>query len=516
MKMKEKNQYTKFLRHIFCLAAISIIAAVTVSCSKDDIPVSDDPVPDNPAPVVETRPQRLVRLTDCTSWTLAEFSELMQTLYRDGLSEIFFDYNAPEQFEYALDAMSIAHFADNAPKLAAKFLKEGSMGYHFERQNFLYSTVTAAGDSAVLSGSVIYPISNSGKPHTLDGWTVYSDFATTNNEVRLSAYPEMSYFRAAFNQAVAFSDLQGFGATNMIPNDATTTQLLPCYFDYLSRARQTVDATIAASQVLDMKGLTMAQDQFVENMGVSLGAPAALGVLKYIETEECCQGWVRDSLMRGIRTFAAGGPINMWDVFTDFLKADVSMEYYYFPMMIATSVFASFPDRLRNYEISDFFNPRMRIPVPTTLGETIGIIEAVASAHFDNFSSYAADEIEFYFGSKMKRMMESSMFNEDGMPNLEDPKMAILKMALESYSISDGWSPHSPVLLAHSPQDDVTEFERVTDALKQFRSVNDDVSFLPLPGNHLISSFLCHLYMLYNPHPSLYVDRWASLFGLDL
>lgn len=112
--------------------------------------------------------------------------------------------------------------------------------------------------------------------------------------------------------------------------------------------------------------------------------------------------------------------------------------------------------------------------------------------------------------------MESSMFNEDGMPNLEDPKMAILKMALESYSISDGWSPHSPVLLAHSPQDDVTEFERVTDALKQFRSVNDDVSFMPLPGNHLVSSFLCHLYMLYNPHPSLYVDRWASLFGLDL
>lgn len=506
----------KIIKQLYAIAAAAVMAAVAVSCSKDNDPITEDNDPDVPVdtvPAVDcTRPERLVQLTGCTRWTVNEFSELLQHLYRTGFDLIF--GSESDMVEFTVDAMALTHFGDNIPILAAKFLKEGSIGFHFERQSFLYRSVTAAGDSATFSGAVVYPYSSSGRAHTLDGWTVYSDFATTNNEVRMTAYPEVAYFRSVFNQAAVFSDTQGFGATN-IRNENATVPLLPCYFDYYAKGRQTVDAAIAASQVLEMKGMKMAQDQYVENMGVSLGSAGALGVLRYIESEKDCSQWVRDSLLRNIRTFAATGPLNPWDVFMNLLEKDEPLSIYYFPMGMVTSAFASFPDQFRDYTVNDFFDPRMSdIMISTPLGDTLCILDAISCAYFDDWNEGGAQEIESYFETRISKMLHPGMISEDGTPNMDDPKMALLKMALDSWSTTNGWSPKSPVLLVHSKDDELTDVSMITEAYDQFKSTNKDVSFIPLPGDHTVSSFITHVYMLFNPHPSLYVDKWAPIFEL--
>jgi len=506
----------KIIKQLYVIAAAVVMTAVAVSCSKDNDPITEDNdpvVPVDTVPAVAcTRPERLVQLTGCTRWTVSEFSELLQDLYRLGLGTIYGDSSAT--VEAALDVISIAHFGDNVPILAAKFLKEGSIGFHFERQNFLYRSVTAAGDSATFSGSVVYPFSNSGMTHTLDGWTIYTDYGSTNNENRMSNFVEVPYFRAAFNQAVAFSDIQGFGATNMKNVDATTP-LLPCFFDNYAKGRQTVDAAVAASQVLEMKGLEMAQDQFVENMGFSLGAPGAFGVVKYIESEKDCPAWVRDSLMRGIRTFAAAGPLDTWEVFTDLVEKDEPLAIYHFPIALVVSAFASFPDQFNDYTLNDFFDPRMSdIMVPTILGDTMCIIDAIACNDYEEWAIQGANELETLFEGRITKMLHPGMFDADGKPNLADPRMALFKMALESYSVSDGWNPKSPVLIAHSKDDELTDIDRITDVYNQFKSTNNDVGFLPLAGDHTASAFLSHIYTLLNPHPSLYVDKWAPILEM--
>jgi len=490
----------KTIKQYSAIVTAVAVTAIMISCSKDG-PVQE---------ISDSRPARLVQMTDCTSYTINEFSELLQALYRLGLSSVYGESSST--IEAALDALSIAHFGDNLPILSAKFLKEGSAGFHFERQNFLYRSVTAAGDSATFSGSVVYPYSNSGKPHTLDGWTIYSDYGSTNNENRMSNFVEVPYFRAAFNQAVTFCDMQGYGATNR-KNKEATTELMPCFFDHYAKGRQTVDAAVAANQVLEMKGMKMAQDQFVENMGFSLGAPGALGVVKYIESEKDCPAWVRDSLMRNIRTFAAAGPLNVWDVFTDLVKKDEPLAIFHFPIALVISAFASFPEQFKDYTLYDFFDPRMSdIIVPTILGDTMCIIDAIACNDYEEWAIQGANELETIFEGRITKMLHPGMFDDNGKPNLADPKMALLKMALESYSISNGWSPKSPVLMAHSKDDELTDIDRITAVYNQFKSANNEVRLLPLIGDHTASSFLSHIYVLLNPHPSLYVDKWAPLF----
>jgi len=433
----------------FILAAVVLMTAIP-ACSGGS--TDDDIRKEQSAPDLTARPQRLVRMTGCTQWTSGEFSELLQFMSNNYLNG---GYGASPEYETTAGAIAIAHFGDNVPTLAAKFLAEGSIGFHFERQNFLYRSVTAAGDSATFSGSVIYPCSNSGRPHTLDGWTIYSDFSNTCDVERVSEFPVFPYFRAAFNEAVALGDTQGFGATN-VRNDHATTPLLPCYFDPYSKGRQTVDATIAASQVLELKGLAMAQDRYVENMGVSMGASDALGVLRYIQSEKDCPVWVRDSLLRGIRTFAGQGPLNMWESSLSLLEGDGTMSRFVFPMMIVTSAFASFPDQFRDYTIYDFFDPRVRnVMVPTDMGDTLCVLDAVAGAHYRYWFQYGYDELVSVFGTSLRNIMHSSLFAEDGTPNLNDPKMKLLKMAMDRWALSDGWNPKSPVLMVYGSEDEL-------------------------------------------------------------
>lgn len=488
------------------ILAVTVITTILPACSGDRM--DSDLNQEQPATDMSARPQRLVRLTDCTRWTAYEFSELMQFMYREKFSALDFEFS---QMESIVDAIAVAHFADNIPILAAKFLSEGSFGYHFERQNFLYRSVTATGDSATFSGSVVYPLANSGNSHTLDGWTVYSDFSNTSNTTRLSNYPEVPYFRAALNQAVVFSDTQGFGATN-VRNENATVPLQPCYFDNYTKGRQTVDAAIAASQILDMKGILMAQDQFVENMGISIGGTGALSILKYIESETDCPVWVRDSLMRGIRTFVAEGPMDMWNSTVGLLERDESMTNFVYPIIAVTSAFASFPSQFKDYTIHDFFNPVMSdIMVPTDLGDTLCILDAVARVSYDCWAAYGYDELVAHFGTKIINMMRSGMYNEDGTPNMDDPKTALLKMAMDKYSFSDGWTPKSPVLLAYSSGDELAGLDGIRDIYNRFKSANRDVSLVTLSGDHITATSWSQLYMLLNPRPSMYVDKWASI-----
>ncbi len=355
-------------RFYVVLAVMSMIGIFT-SCSKDDF--IEEPF----QPDMDNR-YRLVELCDRTEYTTDNFNDVFKAYITSYLDVIDMEMEiSPADMLSALDVFINLNYA----KLSLKFnIERHYSGYKFVKQNFYYSSVNATGDSATFSGSVIYPAPKLGNGHKLDGMSLVHQCANCDNNDILSKNSAMFSFRAIFNQAVVFSDTEGFGADY---------GNYPPYFDGFTKGRQYIDAAIAAMQVLKQEDITFTRNSFTENIGVSLGGNAALGTQKYLESAQCPK-WVEREIMPNFSTFASDCPTSIKGIFNQYLINDVLTFPCVVPMMVST-MFAINPATRAECRFEDYFDSHINDhKIPNSNGVYVGDLEAFTQTLLPSINVY--------------------------------------------------------------------------------------------------------------------------------
>ncbi len=461
------------------LAVLAVLAVFT-SCSKDGF--IEEPF----QPDMDNR-YRLVELSNRTEYATDNFNDVFKAYLTSYLDVIDMEVEiSPASILSALDVFINLNYT----KMSLKFNLEGHLsGFKFVKQNFHYRSVKANGDSATFSGSVIYPAPKSGKGHRLDGISLVHQCANCDNNDILSKNSAMFSFRAIFNQAVVFSDTEGFGVDY---------GNCPPYFDGFSKGRQYIDAAIAAMQVLKQENITFTRTCFTENIGVSLGGNAALGTQKYLESTQC-PSWVEREILPNFSTFASDCPTSIKGIFNQYLIDDILTFPCVVPMMVST-MFAINPSTRGECQFEDYFDSHINDHmIPNSNGEYVGDLEAFTQTLLPSINVYT------YFteyGGNMKLFMNHDLFDPVGRLDMSNRLSQMLSLNLDRLDIADNWSPSHPLFWIHSPEDNVIPFGTAYDTYQQFRKKRGNVLFMPSTGSHVSSSCIDLIYVCLSERPS--------------
>ncbi len=476
-------------------------ATIAVSCSEDDkITVEqgqeqEQPVDEPTGPDMENR-DRLLELTQKYDYDPEDFQQTFVQYLSYYLMALGLDTESMGITQEDMSSLIEQYMDYYFNVLKRKFMLEGHVGgYKFVKQCFTYRSVRSNGDSATFSGAVMYPSPLYGGRHKVDGLCFIHQYANMDNNNTLSNAFDLYNLRVMFNQALIFSDTEGFGADygSYVP-----------YFDGYAKGRQNVDAAIAAAQFLKGKGISVSENGYTENVGVSLGANAAFGTQKYFESAECPK-WVGEEVLHDFRTFAGNGPTSISRVFDHYCETDFLYFTFIVPMMVST-MYAGDPSIDDYYSYLDFFDEHandktIRNSARVKKGELDVFFETLLP--FTSLFSYLRD-----YKNSMKSLMNSSLYTEDGTLNREKKQVQLLYNSLKKVEISDGWAPEHPIVMVHSTDDSLIPYYTSYDSYLDFVENDGNVVFIPTSGDHLESSVLSMIYASIIERPSL-------LFGAD-
>lgn len=435
------------------------------SCTSEDI-LEPEPF----RPDMENR-HRLVETTGVRTYTPDEFSSAFAQAVNGYIMYLYPDLPIPaEGISLALKSF----VSTRSSELYWKFVLEGHFSYSFTNQKFTFRSVRADGDSATFSGSVLYPTPGSGS-HILDGMTLLHNYANADDNSLLTKQFDMLYLRVIYNQAIVFCDTEGFGADY--------GQCVP-YFDGFSKGRQQVDAAIAANEILRKRGITFRGDAFTENIGVSLGGNSAMGAQKYLESSQC-PDWVEEEVLPGFRSFVTDCPTSVGKILDCYMDNDSLTIPCTVPMMVST-LFATQPEAADEFTFYDYFDENInRYRITNSKGRKVGELDAFIQ------SLLPQDKLFVYFasyGSRMKKFMNQSLFNEYGRLDRNLRQVQLLYNCLDKIDIAKDWTPEHPMLWLSSPDDDVIPYTVSQDTYIKFKDNHGEVVLIPTAGTHVEST----------------------------
>ncbi len=433
--------------------------------------------------VNEDNKTRLVSVYETKSWTLEEFTSMVVKSIVGNIGQIGDNETL----------MSIADEAVNLyrQKIDADFLHRG---WHMEKANFTYRSLTASGDSATFSGCVVFPCANDNSTHFLSGVTIYSPHLFVRDAERPTAMERPVWFRAIYDEAVVTSDGQGFGASS---------DMIVPFFDGYAKGIQSVDATMAALEYLKSRNIEVSPFGYTENVGASLGAQQALGVQRYIESADCPM-WVKYQL-HNIETYASTGPIEPYSIFDSYIEKNDSLSYTNIPVYMVLSLFASFPDMVSQYDIADFFEAKVSEYVIKVNGEDMLLLDGIRNKVVDSGEFNKC--FRKLYGCHLKKLLAPDMIDSNGKLDLSNEKAAILKTALESFSSVADWIPMNRLLISHSKDDDVLFYDETMKSYCKLNRRNPlKVEFTESYGGHGLSTGIAIARMTFLQHPALHSD----------
>lgn len=434
----------KFLAY---LAAGAVLA--TAGCSKEkDI-----------SPQVADTPHRLVEEYLCTSQAIGQVSQIVLVKYLD----LFKGY---ENFA--------AYFINTLIEMLTYIQKQefdnpDNDPWHLEQHYFTYRSVLATGDSATLSGMVTYPMFNDSRQRPpLNGLTIFND------KVKLvdnTGQPGLEVAaRAALNQAVVSTDIEGFG----IQSD----RWVP-YFDAFTKGRQSIDAAIAAKELLESKGFTFKPDAKTWNFGISLGGHHALGVLKYYESDQCPQSVRR--FLPDFRTFASICPIDVRKLFLEYTEKD-KLGYPFAALMMVSTIFSVFPETQSEYSLEDFLSQAVNTKIVTVDSVTYTVPESFRRKLIER--DQLRTVLNEATGGYMRKILAPDMFDQDGNLDSRNPKSQLLLQTMDYVSLSHDWQPAHPTHMIYSPDDTIIYYNSVKDELDRFIRDGAPIGLEQSTGSH--------------------------------
>lgn len=487
------SQVNRTIKTIIC----SLCIGLAFACSEKAV----DPVP-QPDPqeeqkdttqhrqdptIAEDSHVRLVEVLQRRSWQLDEYKAFLDTVVAD-----FGEFD-----------MSTAHTMVTAFTAACynglnnSFLFEKNRKWHFEQYIYSYRSVSASGDSITLQSGVVLPCPEEGHSHKLDGITLYNHYLTTAN---FNLPPELGCIastRVLFNEAVVFSDTEGFGISS---------DRFPPFFDSFAKGRQQIDAAMAALELMEDAGVTLDKNAYTENVGASLGASQAIGAQMYLESDLCPQ-WCTEKLP-GLRTYATTGPLEPKEIFMTYAETD-SISYAIIPLMMVYTLFSSYPELAQGYEVKDFFIPEMATEkMVTAYGQEYTFFEAIECKNVGSEKIHSA--FEEYFDNRMLSFISKDMLDAEGKFDPAAEKSRILLEAMDRLKLTD-WSPKHPLLIVHSKDDDVIPYGKTYISYMKLAAHSSNVEFAHSYGNHQTATTLGITRIALMNRPSYNIE-WNSTF----
>ena len=436
------------IRKFLAYLAVGAVLA-TAGCSKEkDI-----------SPQVADTPHRLVEEYLCTSQAIGQVSQIVLVKYLD----LFKGY---ENFA--------AYFINTLIEMLTYIQKQefdnpDNDPWHLEQHYFTYRSVLVTGDSATLSGMVAYPMFNDSRRRPpLNGLTIFND------KVKLvdnTGQPGLEVAaRAALNQAVVSTDIEGFG----IQSD----RWVP-YFDAFTKGRQSIDAAIAAKELLESKGFTFKPDAKTWNFGISLGGHHALGVLKYYESDQCPQSVRR--FLPDFRTFASICPIDVGKLFLEYTEKD-KLGYPFAALMMVSTIFSVFPETQSEYGLEDFLSQAVNTKTVTVDSVTYTVPESFRRKLIER--DQLRTVLNEATGGYMRKILAPDMFDQDGNLDSRNPKSQLLLQTMDYVSLSHDWQPAHPTHMIYSPDDTIIYYNSVKDELDRFIRDGAPIGLEQSTGSH--------------------------------
>lgn len=430
---------------------IAIFAVLATGCSKGKGP---DKEPD-PYDI----PHRLVEEYLNISFSLDNVFDVFMLRY----NYLFYGYEdfAGMVVKYMLQELS------NMQK--EEFDNPENDPWHLEQHYFKYRSVLANGDSATLSGLVAYPMFNDSRQRPpFNGLTIFNDKVKVSDH---TGEPELEIAcRATLNQAVVSADIEGFGIQR--------ERWVP-YLDAFTKGRQSIDAAIAAKELLQAKGFEFKSDAKIFNYGISLGGHHALGTLKYYESDLCPES-VRRALPDFI-TDVAICPIDIRKLFQEYLVRD-KLGYPYVALMMISTIYAVFPEIQSEYSFEDFLSSTVNNAQVTVDGAVYTVSDGFKRKLIE--PDKLTNTLNRTTGGYLRNILAQDMFDADGNFDSDNRKCRILLNALDSLNLSRDWHPRHELKMMYSPDDTIIYYGSIKEELNGFIDAGSKIDLNELFGPH--------------------------------
>lgn len=161
--------------------------------------------------------------------------------------------------------------------------------------NFNYLSTSYAGEPIILSAALCVPSVNGDIAHSLDAMSLCPPHMSLSKDYCPTRKGTILMARVAFNHAVVVPDYQGRGVTSQFPFSDLHT---------MDHAKQSIDAALAALDILKQEGYVFGPDFGLYNVGVSAGGEVAYTAHKLIENDVVPD---KRNLLNLKMTYAANG-----------------------------------------------------------------------------------------------------------------------------------------------------------------------------------------------------------------
>lgn len=461
--MRNTRKTKQRLLAFFCASLVLLFPACTDSFTPEYVP-PEEPPQEEPWQVSE---KSLVSILEESHYTPGEFVDALGApTFREMIQAI-----APEALPWA-DALIKAKVLLHLPGLDYQFAKECGTGsttkrcWEIQSYVFSYRSQTVDGRDVVLSGRVTFPNNLvEDIPHQVKSLSLHTHQAFFDPAWTPSGNLMFMPLKALWDSAVIEPDLQKWGITYGIEADGCGSSV--------HMARQLADCAVAAMEVMQRQGVTLAPDGYTTNWGSSQGAATTLAFARWYETE--APRWFKDAL-RMKSSFAAEGPVGARPYFEYTFKHPEQI-----PLAVALLVgyFKAFSQvQLGGYLPGDFVPSWFNDAQFEWGGRKVSLLDAFTYYFPEIYGIYLEDMTSF------DKVFAPDMLTAGGKVDVESPKMRAWLSCLQKYDSFDDWHPVLPVFLANSLEDDMIPFELASSLYRTISNLgkNDNAHLLVVPS----------------------------------
>ena len=384
----------------------------------------------------------------------------------------------------------------------------GQRNWHIEFHHFTFHSKSARGEDIVLTGSVAFPnYTIDGVEHKVKSLTIHSEGAVPTVGDTKDARVALQTLRVYFNSAVIIPEYQGVGST-------LGTEVF-CFASSKTLTRQMADCALAAMQVMQQHGVTLADDGYTLISGSSQKAVLPIAFAKWYET--AAPQWFREQLKMKI-IFSYGGPLDYKTLF------EYMSEHPDYNAMLTKGLVASLaalsPSQLGGYQPEEFmaqifFDTKVKID-----GQEMTYYEAVGKYQYNMWGT----EKGMPTTTHLSDILAADMLTSDGKLNAESPKtQAFMRVLTEQNDIYD-WTPSSSIYFLFCPQDNVIPYEPSYNYYNMLSAHATkpnlhwgDINIPPLSsklldqivgGHHIVSNLIPNIRMYIYEYPKDMLDNW--------
>ena len=298
--------------------------------------------------------------------------------------------------------------------------------WKMRRITYSYRTVRYDGSPCILSAEMWYPYSSSPAfTHTIESVTSFSNIFWA--KYNATYFPSIMAGRCYFNSLCITTDYEGMGIDTLHLHLTFAPDVL---------ARQQLDATLAALEFIDMEpDISLADDYWTANIGMSRGGIASLAMARYLDNE-APQEIVDRIRLQG--SFCAVAPYVHEPLMDRFLESDsTSFQCIHFIKLLLTEYYTA-PDLFEGYDAQDLFSD-----------EFLALKDDEGRSLFDMVYKDVSDHRKLLekLGTRTSRIINRDMLAPTGGLDKTNPKVKALIKAMERNNAVADWVPKHPVNL---------------------------------------------------------------------